>query len=490
MKITEIETFVVDAGWRPWQFVAVRTDEGITGYGEMSDGRNPYGIVGTITDMEPILIGSDPLAVEARYWDMYRLARQSPGGIAAKSIAGVELALWDIKGKALGVPVYSLFGGPTRERQMVYWSHCGSSRARSYDKILWDNGNEWVVGAPPLRTMDDVTALGEEVRGKGFHALKTNVVFPGDPTGVYGPGWGGTANIDRNAAPSLLRHIPEYIGALKAGAGPDVQIALDLNFNCTPLVARQICQSLEELEMMWVEIDMYEPAALADVRRQTSVPITSGENLYTIRDYRPYFEHRSMDNVMIDVPWQGFARSRDVALQAESYELNCAPHNYYSHLATMHALHLCATVPNVRIMEIDIDDVPWKDDLGGGPLNIVDGHLELPTKPGWGIDFDEDLAREKVWEKGRGRGSRRIGDRAANIQIRSVCAGEWRNRTRRSRKRWKGASGLYSPGTVRPPAERPVLRRSSPPVQVSGLSVDSTACKSAQANHVPVVTVG
>ncbi len=404
MKITEIETFVVDAGWRPWQFVAVRTSEGITGYGEMSDGRNPYGIVGTIEDMLPILIGSDPLAVEARYWDMYRLARQSPGGIAAKAIAGVELALWDIKGKALGVPVYSLFGGPTRERQMIYWSHCGSSRARSYDQILWDNGSEWVVGAPPLRTMDDVTALGEEVRGKGFHALKTNIVFPGDPTGVYGPGWGGVGNIDRNALPSLLRHIPEYIGALKKGAGPDVQIALDLNFNCTPLVARQICQALEHLEMMWVEIDMYEPEALADVRRQTTVPITSGENLYTIRDYRPYFDHRSMDNVMIDVPWQGFARSRDVALLAESYELNCAPHNYYSHLATMHALHLCATVPNVRIMEIDIDDVPWKDDLGGGPLNIVDGHLEIPTKPGWGIDFDEDVARNNVWEKGRGPG--------------------------------------------------------------------------------------
>ena len=172
MKITDIETFVVDAGWRPWQFVAVRTSDGIVGYGEMSDGRNPYGIVGAITDMEPILIGRDPLAVEARYWDMYRLARQSPGGIAAKAIAGVELALWDIKGKALGVPVYSLFGGPTRERQMIYWSHCGSSRARSYDQILWDNGSEWVVGAPPLRTMEDVTALGEGVpRAQDQHCL-------------------------------------------------------------------------------------------------------------------------------------------------------------------------------------------------------------------------------------------------------------------------------------------------------------------------------
>ena len=91
-----------------------------------------------------------------------------------------------------------------------------------------------------------------------------------------------------------------------------------------------------------------------------------------------------MDNVMIDVCWQGFARSRDVALLAESYELNVAPHNYYSHLASMHALHLCATVPNVRIMEIDIDDVPWKDEIAGGPIEIVDGHLDPADEAGLG----------------------------------------------------------------------------------------------------------
>ena len=406
MQIREIETFVVDAGWRPWQFVAVRTDDGLTGYGEMSDGRNPYGIVGAIGDFEPILIGRDPLAVEARYWDMYRVARQSPGGIAAKAIAGIELALWDIKGKALGVPVHSLFGGPTRERQQVYWSHCGSSRARSFDQILWyDDDGQAQVGAPPIRSFDDVSALGEEVRRKGFQALKTNIVFPGDPTGVYGPGWGGgSGSTDQNVTPQLLRHVREYIGALKDGAGPDVQIALDLNFNFKPLAARQVCNVLEDLEMMWVEIDMYDAEALADVRRATTVPITSGENLYTLRDYRPFFEARSMDNVMIDVPWQGFARSRDVALAAESYELNCAPHNYYSHLATMHALHLCAVAPNVRIMEIDIDDVPWKDDLTGGPLTITEGHLEAPTSPGWGLELNEEVARAHVWERGRGPG--------------------------------------------------------------------------------------
>ncbi len=397
MKITGIETFVVDAGWRPWQFTAVRTDEGITGYGEMSDVRTPFGVVGTVGEFEPILLGRDPLAVEQRYRDMYRMTIQSPGGIAGKAIAGVELALWDIKGKALGVPVYSLFGGPTRERQQVYWSHCGTSRAT----------NHALIGAPPLRSLDDVRALGVEAHERGFRALKTNIVFPGDPAAVYGPGFAqGAGTSDLNITPALLRHIEEYIGAFKEGAGPDVEIALDLNFNFKPLAARQICRVLEPLDMLWVEIDMYDPQALAEVKRSTSVPITSGENLIGLREYRPYFEARSMDTVMIDVPWNGFARSRDVAMAAESYELNVAPHNYYSHLASMHALHLCATVPNVRIMEIDIDDVPWKDDLTGGPLEITNGELALPTAPGWGLDLDEDVARAHPWERGRGPGYR------------------------------------------------------------------------------------
>ena len=112
MKITNIETFIVDAGWRPWTFVKVETDEGITGYGECSDGRSPHGIVGTIKDLERVLIGTDPRAFEMRFWDMIRGTRQSPGGIAAKAIAGIECALIDIKAKALGISVVELFGGP------------------------------------------------------------------------------------------------------------------------------------------------------------------------------------------------------------------------------------------------------------------------------------------------------------------------------------------------------------------------------------------
>jgi galactonate dehydratase len=392
VKITKIETFVVDAGWRPWQFVAVRTDAGLTGYGECSDGRNPYGVVATVHDFEPILLGRDPRPVEMRYWDLYRMARQSPGGIAAKAIAGIELALWDIKAKALGVPVYALFGGPLRDRQPVYWSHCGTSRARSFE----------LIGVPPLRTMDDVFRLGEEVVRRGFRALKTNIVYPGEPARVYFPGFGGgPGTTDQTVTSEMVRHLETYLGTFRRAVGREVDLALDLNFNFKPEAARRICQALEPLGLMWIEMDMYDERALREVKDATTIPVCSGENLYGLRGYRPYFEARAMDVVMVDVPWNGFAQSKKIADLAESYELNIAPHNYYSHLATCHSAHLCACVPNVRIMEIDVDDVPWKDELVDQPPVIENGEVLIPTRPGWGADLNEAVARKHPWEPGR-----------------------------------------------------------------------------------------
>ena len=392
MKITGIDTFVVDAGWRPWQFVAVRTDEGITGYGECSDGRMPYSVVGSAEEFETILLGRDPRPVEARYWDMYRMARQSPGGIAAKAIAGIELALWDIKAKALGVPVYELFGGPLRTRQRVYWSHCGSSRA----------GNHKIIGVPPLKTWDDITNLGHEVVARGFTALKTNIVYPGEVARTYRGGFGGgEGTTDGTVDNATIDHIRTLIGTFRDAVGPHVDIALDLNFNFRVEAAKRICRALEDMRMMWVEVDMYEPNGLREVRESTGVTICSGENLFTSRDYRRYFEARSMDVCMVDVPWNGFANSKRVADMAETFEINCAPHNYYSHLSTLHSLHLCAVIPNVRICEIDIDDVPWKDDLVTESLEFDQGRVAIPGRPGWGADLNEEVAREHVWARGR-----------------------------------------------------------------------------------------
>src|SRR5215210_6866844 len=179
MKITRVQAIHCDGGWRPWTFVKVETDEGLVGWGECSDNRNAHGVAGCVRDFEHLLIGRDPRAIELLYWDMLRHSRQNLGGVSHKAIAGIELALWDIKGKALGVPVYELFGGPVRDKMRLYWSHCGTTRAR--------HGKE--LGLPPLRTYDDVAALGREVVERGFTALKTNIVIPGEPATTFFPGF-------------------------------------------------------------------------------------------------------------------------------------------------------------------------------------------------------------------------------------------------------------------------------------------------------------
>ena len=394
MKITNIETFIVDAGWRPWTFVKVETDEGVTGYGECSDGRNPNGVVGTIKDFTPLMVGRDPRAYEMRFWDMIRGSRQSPGGIAAKAIAGIECALVDIKAKALGISVVELFGGPTRDDVRVYWSHCGSSRARNYE----------LIGVPPLKSMDSIAALGREVVERGFTALKTNVIFPGDTASVHFGGFGGgPGTTDGNVTSQVLRHIETLIGTFREAVGPDVSINLDLNFNFKPEACMRIAKVLEQFDMLWLEIDMYDHEAIRQIKDSTTTKICTGENLYYMREYLPYFECRAADVFMIDVPWNGFAPSKKIGDLANVFQLNVAPHNYYSHLATHMSASLCAVLPNVRIMEIDIDDVPWKDDLTTHVPDITDGYMKIPTRPGWGTDLNEEVAKAHPWPDRRGK---------------------------------------------------------------------------------------
>jgi galactonate dehydratase len=390
MKITNVETMICDAGWRPWTFVKIQTDNGVTGYGECSDNRTPHAVVGCVDDLKPTLLGQDPRPIEKLYWDMYRVTRQSPGGIAAKAIAGLDCALWDIKAKALGVPVYELFGGPTRDQVRLYWSHCGTTRAR-YGKAL---------GTPPLHTLDDIANLGHEVIRRGFTALKTNIVIPGDPAQVFMQGFGGGAGTtDQVVTPAIIRAIENLIGTFRGAVGPDIDICLDLNFNFKTEACLRIAKAVEPFSLLWLEIDMYDADALLQIKQSTITRICSGENLYTLRGYRPYFEKHALDVAMIDVPWNGFTQSKKVADLAESYEINVAPHNYYSHLSTLMSAHLCATIPNVRIMEIDIDDVPWKDDIVTEPLDIKDGYLRIPSHPGWGADLNEREIAKHPWTK-------------------------------------------------------------------------------------------
>lgn len=393
MKIARVETIHCDAGWRPWTFVKVETDDGLVGWGECSDSRNAHGVAGAVRDYEGVLLGQDPRAVERLYWDMCNVARPNLGGVAHHAIAGVETALWDLKAKALGVPVYELFGGPLRDRVRVYWSHCGTTRARSW-KLL---------GTPPLRSMADIANLGREVVSRGFTALKTNIVIPGDPAAVYMPGFGrGHGATDGVAAPWVLEAIERLLTTFREAVGPNVGIALDLNYNFRTESVIRIAKLVERFDLQWLEYDTWDPEALLQIKQSTTTRICSGESLVTTKQYRRFFELHAFGVAMVDVPWNGFAAARRVAELAEAYETNVAPHNYYSHLASFISANLCATIPNVHIMEIDIDDVPWKDEMVTVRPSFEEGHMLLPTGPGWGTEINEDVLRAHPWPKAEG----------------------------------------------------------------------------------------
>jgi L-alanine-DL-glutamate epimerase-like enolase superfamily enzyme len=304
-----------------------------------------------------------------------------------KAIGGIENALLDLKGKALGVPVYELFGGPTRDEVDVYWSHCGTTRARAWE----------VTGTTKLASYDDVAALGREVVERGYRAFKTNIVVPGDEPQVLMPGFGGDG-LERNPSTELEEALGRLLDAFHEGTDGKAEPIVDLNFNLTTEGVLRVARALRDRGLMWLEVDAFDPVALATVRTSVDVPICSGENLYTNRGFRPYLEAGAMDVASVDVIWNGFHQAKKIADLAETFEVNCAPHNYYSHLATFISAQWCAAIPNVRILEVDVDDVPWREQLTTAVPQIDDGKLTIPTAPGWGADVDEDVLNEHPWQ--------------------------------------------------------------------------------------------
>jgi L-alanine-DL-glutamate epimerase-like enolase superfamily enzyme len=388
MKIARIESLHADAGWRTYDYLKLTTDDGLVGWSEYNESFGGQGVSAMIERLAPAVIGKDPRAFEAQVALMYALRRQASGGAVQQAIGAIENAMLDVKARALGIPVYELLGGPVRDRIRVYWSHCGTYRV---------GGRAEMMGVPPVRTLDDVVALGQEVVAKGYTALKTNVLlFDDDPNGPRGhtPGFArGDSFPELNAERYVVNAIREQLAAFREGAGAGTDILVDLNFNYKTEGFLKMARAMEPFDLFWVEIDTRDPRALHYVRSHTTIPVASCECLFGRKDYRPYFEQQSMDVAIVDAPWNGVAESVKIANMADTYEVNVAPHNFYSHLATMMSAHLAAAVPNLRIMEIDPDHVPWQDDFVTAKPVVQGGYLQLPTGPGWGTEIDEDAVR-------------------------------------------------------------------------------------------------
>src|ERR1700730_9058791 len=383
MKVKGLEVLRYDAGWRNYHCLKLTTDEGIVGWSEFDEGFGSPGVGAVIERLAGKVVGQDPMDHERIYTELYCLTRPAAGGVVGEGLGAIENALLDAKAKALGVPCYALLGGKVRDRIRVYWSHCATWRI-----------NHPTLYKPGITDLDGVRALGAEVREKGFTALKTNIfLYEGGAPRGWRPGFGVPFLPELNVDNSVLRNLRTHLAAMREGAGPEVDLLLDLNFNAKTEGYLKILKAIADFDMFWVEIDSYSPEALGYIRRQSPHPISSCETLLGLREFLAYFREQAMDVAIIDAVWNGVWQALKIANAAEAFEVNIAPHNFYGHLATMMNAHFAAAVPNLRIMEIDIDRLPWDEELFTAAPKFENGHLVVPTTPDWGTEPVEEAIK-------------------------------------------------------------------------------------------------
>src|SRR5579863_5123645 len=381
--VRSVETLACDAGWRNYHFVKITTEDGVIGWSEFEAGFASPGLGTVIERLAGRLVGQQVEDHERIHSELHCATRPSSGSLIGQALGAIENALLDAKAKALGVPCYALLGGKIRDRIRVYWSHCATWRI---------NHPTWYK--PPITDLDGVKAIGGEVREKKFTALKTNIFTydAGKPQG-WRPGFGVPFEPGINVDRKVLRDLRLHLEAIRDGAGPDVDILLDLNFNAKTEGYLKILREIADLDMFWIEIDSFSPEALGYIRRQSPHPISSCETLTGLREFLPYLREQAVDVAIIDTPWNGVWQSMKIAAAAEAHEVNVAPHNFYGHLCTMMNAHFRAAVPNLRIMETDIDRLEWDHEVFTHVPDIEDGHLVIPDRPGWGTEPNEEGLR-------------------------------------------------------------------------------------------------
>jgi galactonate dehydratase len=347
MKITRLETFLVKPRWL---FLKIHTDEGLVGLGEpILEGR-ALTCAQAVAELANYLVGQDPTRVVHHWQAMYRHAFYRGGPILTSALSGVEQALWDLTGKAYGVPVYRLLGGPTRERIRLY-KHASDPQSIK----------EWM--------------------SKGFTAFKT---------GVQG---GRPARIVETQG--FVEQAAQRFAMLREAAGPDIDIAIDFHGAVSPQTARLLIKALEPYQPMFIEepVQCQNVDILADIARSTHLPIATGERVFTKWGFREILEKRAASILQPDLCHAGGIHEVHlIAGMAEAYYAAIAPHNPLGPISLAACLQLDATIPNFIAQE----HVSLGEGYLKNPFNVQDGYVALPNGPGLGIELDEEALADKL----------------------------------------------------------------------------------------------
>jgi L-alanine-DL-glutamate epimerase-like enolase superfamily enzyme len=384
VRITGADVLHAAAGTRVWAYLKLTTDEGIVGWAEFTDGAySSRGSAEVIARYAKLVVGLDALNTNRLEAVLFSATHEAAEGLNRRAVGAILNASLDIRAKVMGVPVAALLGGVLRDRLPVYWSHCGLGRIRMAQAGV----------RAPIASLEEISDLGAEVRERGFRALKTNVIlFEDGAARLYLPLWSGLGETSLELEDSTIEGVVDLIDAFHAGAGDGVQILLDTVWCVKGEAIGRLARRLAQTPLTWLEADTHDPEQLLAARGNGRLKIVSGEALSGVREYRRFFDRRAMDIVMVDVAWNGMPESKRIADLAAGYDLNVSPHNPMSHLMTHMSAQFGAALSNFSILEVDVDGVPWRDELVTPPV-IENGELVLSTAPGWGCEVNEDAIR-------------------------------------------------------------------------------------------------
>ncbi len=356
MKITDIRTTVIGNPWKNWVYVHVHTDEGLVGLGEATGGLSTKPNEAAVHELKPLVIGMDPREITALWDAMHKglFLGQNVG------MSGIEMACWDIAGQALGVPVWRLLGGKVRPRLRAY-------------------ANGWYQGP---RDPQFFAARAAEVVALGYTALKF------DPFG------NAYRFIDRGE----LRLSLAIIAAVREAVGDAVDLLIEGHDRFSVSTAIEVGRAMAEYEPFWFETPVMstEVEAMAEVARAVPVRVVGGERFSTKADFARLLETRVIDVIQPEIlKCGGVMGLFKIAAMAEAYDAFVAPHNAQSPYTTLVNTHVGATLPNLLIQEC-FDDflVPWSREILSGTVQIVDGYIEVPDAPGFGMRLDEVLGAQ------------------------------------------------------------------------------------------------
>ncbi len=378
MRITDVEvTPPLGPENRNWTLMRVHTDEGITGLGECRRGASSE-------NLRRMLVGRDPTNINQLHHD--HLWQMQGAG------AGIEIALWDIKGKACDQPMHALLGGKLRDRVRMYCDcHAGA---------FW-TPEEYARRWREVRATGDLDAVYEpaafvaqakRVVAEGFDAIKFDVDVANPwKKDVY----------DRSISRREHEHIVTIIAHLRDAIGPYIDLAVDLHGSFNAPDALRICKDVEHLDLLWLEDPVRwewgNVDALAKICMQTETPICTGEILYGAKLHRDLIEKQACDLLEPDIPWSGGAiETRRIAELAEMHHMSIAPHNMASAITAVAAAHICSTIPNFLALEYHSGNIPLWSAMLDYKNPIQDGYMTVPDGPGLGVELDEDVIARHV----------------------------------------------------------------------------------------------